>query len=104
MGEPKNISHPLISQKEFNACLLKLKVNESIEEKRFVESYFKDFQDSTTEKVNLADLLKNLGLPPQTLGDRAAKMIAKKVDFILSDKELKSIHNLIMKIKRECER
>ena len=52
----------------------------------------------------MADLLKSFGLPPQTLGDRAAKVMAKKVDFILSDKELKSIHNLIMKIKRECEK
>lgn len=52
----------------------------------------------------MADLLKYFGLPPQTLGERAAKLMAKKVDFILSDKELKSIHNLIMKIKRECER
>ena len=31
-------------------------------------------------------------------------MIAKKVDFILSDKELKAIHSLIVKIKRECEK
>lgn len=43
MGEPKNIAHPLINQKEFYACLTKLKVNLLIEEKRFVESYFKDF-------------------------------------------------------------
>jgi hypothetical protein len=64
MGEPKNIAHPLINQKDFYACLTKLKVNLLIEEKRFIESYFKDFQDSTTEKVNLADLLKSLGLPP----------------------------------------
>ena len=54
--------------------------------------------------MNLCDLLKSFGLPAQTFGERAAKMIAKKVDFILSDKELKSIHSLIVKIKRECEK
>ena len=74
-----------------NFCFTKLKVNLIIEEKRFIESYFKDFQDDVTEKVNLADLLKALGLPPQTIGEKAAKVNTKKVDFILSEKELKAM-------------
>jgi hypothetical protein len=34
MSEPKNIAHPLITYKEFIACIGKLKINLMPEEKR----------------------------------------------------------------------
>lgn len=92
----------LISLEEFEAGLKTLGVKLKLDTQKELKQYFEQYQKNM--KVELAELLKNIGLPPQTIGANAAE--ANKVNVpinILNSYELAECKQILLDIKKKAK-